>query len=206
VTVKRYLLVVAATLASVAAARRGVQSQAPATRRAHEIVTLINVATPSAIRAYVDTAMGARMRSMPMQAHIDFMMGQRDQSRGLDWVEAQEEAPGRTTALLRRKLTGDLLAIQVGVEDTAPYRISSIVGQPPRRKPGAPEPRVTSDAEMVAALERYVNTLAQADAFSGAVLLAKDGKSLYSAAFGQANKDFGVSNTAATKFNLGSMA
>jgi CubicO group peptidase (beta-lactamase class C family) len=37
------------------------------------------------------------------------------------------------------------------------------------------------------------------------VLLAKDGKTLYAGAFGEANKDFGVPNKLDTKFNLGSM-
>jgi CubicO group peptidase (beta-lactamase class C family) len=58
---------------------------------------------------------------------------------------------------------------------------------------------------MAAALERYVTTLAKADVFSGTVLLAKDGKTIYAGAFGQANKDFDVPNKLDTKFNLGSM-
>jgi CubicO group peptidase (beta-lactamase class C family) len=47
--------------------------------------------------------------------------------------------------------------------------------------------------------------MAARDNFSGTVLLAKAGKPLYRAAFGEANKDFGVKNTVDTKFNLGSM-
>ena len=140
-----------------------------------------------------------------MQAHVDFMLSQREQSRGLDWVEIQEETPSRTTALLRRKLTGDLMAVQVQVEDTAPFQISGIGPRPPHPKASAVEPRVASDADMVATLQQYVSTLAQADVFSGTVLLTKDGKTLYSAAFGLANKDFSAANTLDTKFNLGSM-
>jgi CubicO group peptidase (beta-lactamase class C family) len=201
----RYLMLLSGTLASAAPVMRWVQSPPPATRRAHEIVALINSATPGTVRAYVDTAMAAGMRRIPMSAHIDFMLGQREQSRGFDWVDVQEQAPTRTTALLRRKLTGDLIAMQVQVEDTAPYRISGILQLPPRPKAGAVEPRVASDAELVSAIERYVTTLAQADAFSGTVLLAKDGRTLYSGAFGQANKDFSAPNRLDTKFNLGSM-
>ncbi len=86
----RYLMLVSGTLASAAPVMRWAQSQPPATRRAHEIVTLINSATPAAIRAYVDTAMAVGMRRLPMQAHIDFVLGQREQSRGLDWVWCSE--------------------------------------------------------------------------------------------------------------------
>ena len=47
--------------------------------------------------------------------------------------------------------------------------------------------------------------LAEADVFSGAVLLAKDGVPVYKAVYGTANKDYGVPNKIDTKFNLGSM-
>ena len=47
--------------------------------------------------------------------------------------------------------------------------------------------------------------LADADVFSGSVLLAKGGKVFYKGVFGTANKDFGVPNRIDTKFNLGSM-
>jgi CubicO group peptidase (beta-lactamase class C family) len=181
------------------------QAQPPATRRAREIVALINSATPASIQSYVDTAFAGRMRTMPMAAHINFMMAQREQSRELEWVDVQEEASNRTTALLRRKLTGDLMAIHVQVEDKAPHQVSGIGQRPPRPKTTAVERRVATDAELRTAIEQYVTTLARADVFSGSVLLAKDGKTLYSAAFGEANKDFGVPNKLDTKFNLGSM-
>ncbi|MGQ0643686.1 MAG: serine hydrolase domain-containing protein [Gemmatimonadaceae bacterium] len=57
----------------------------------------------------------------------------------------------------------------------------------------------------VAELKAHVERLAQADSFSGAVLIAKDGKTLWSAAYGIADKNFNVPNKVDTKFNLGSM-
>jgi CubicO group peptidase (beta-lactamase class C family) len=180
-------------------------AQAPATRRARELVALINAAPPAAIGAYVDSALGSRLRGLPMGAHLDFMLGVRDRSRGLEWIEVQEETPGFTVALLRQKLTGDLMTLAVRVEDTAPFRVSGIGQRPPRPKTAAAEQRLASDAELGKELERYVRALAAADVFSGSVLLAKDGKTIYAGAFGQANKDFGAPNTLETKFNLGSM-
>ena len=43
------------------------------------------------------------------------------------------------------------------------------------------------------------------DQFSGTVLLAKEGKVLYSKAFGEANKSYGIKNNLDTKFNIASM-
>jgi CubicO group peptidase (beta-lactamase class C family) len=74
----------------------------------------------------------------------------------------------------------------------------------PTRAPDAPTAQL-SDGDIVAQIKGYVERLASRDAFSGTVLLARAGKPLYRAAFGDANKDFGVPNTVDTKFNLGSM-
>jgi CubicO group peptidase (beta-lactamase class C family) len=199
----RLLLASAAIAAGVGLMTpRQVQSQS--TKRAREVVALINTGSPAAIRAYVDSTFADRMKSLPMAAHLDFFLGQREQSGGFDWVEVQEETPGGTTALLKGKLTGEPIAVMVRTETSAPYRITGI-GQRPPRVTAVNEPRVASDAEMAKVLEQYVTTLAKADVFSGAVLLAKDGKTLYAGAFGEANKDFGVPNKLDTKFNLGSM-
>ncbi len=200
----RHVLVSAAIVAGVLTMSPR-QGTSPATKRAREVVALINTATPPAIRAYVDSAFAGRMRSLPMSAHIDFFMGQREQSGGFDWVEVQEEASGRTTALLKQKLTGDYSAIAIQVESSPPYRVAGIGGRPPRPKAAASAPAVSSDAEMAEAIKQYVQTLVKADLFSGTVMLAKDGQTIYAGAFGEANKDFGVPNKLDTKFNLGSM-
>jgi CubicO group peptidase (beta-lactamase class C family) len=54
-------------------------------------------------------------------------------------------------------------------------------------------------------LNTLMNKLAEADVFSGAVLLAKGGVPIFKGAYGMANKDFNAPNRIDTKFNLGSM-
>ncbi len=202
----RSLLLSALIVAIAIVPRAQAQTPAsPATRRAREVVALINSATPAAVRAFVDSAFDDQMRSLPMRAHVGFFMGQREQSGGLEWVEVQDEKPGETTALLRQKLTGELIAVLVRTNPAAPYRIGGIGQRPPRPKVAAARPRITTDAELTTAIGDYVNRLARADLFSGTVLIAKDGRRLYGATFGEANKDFGVPNALDTKFNLGSM-
>ena len=182
-----------------------IRAQSPATQRAREVVTVINAATPATIRAFVDSAFDDQMRRLPMRAHIDYFMGQREQSGGLEWVEVQDEKPGEITVLLKRKLTGEYAAMVVRTGSAAPYRIGGLGQRPPRPKVAQAPPRITTDADLTMALGDYVNTLARADLFSGTVYLAKDGKRLYGMAFGEANKDFSVPNALDTKFNLGSM-
>ena len=197
-------MVTAAILSALSEAALA-QTPSPATRRAREVVAAINAATPATVRSFVDTAFGGQMRTLPAQAHVDFFLGQRELAGGLEWVEVQEETADRATVLLRRKLTGDLIAVAVRTEAAAPHRILGLGQRPPGPGAAAAAQRVGSDTELAAAVDQYVKALANADLFSGAVLVAKDGKPIYTSVFGEANKDFGVPNKLDTKFNLGSM-
>ncbi|HEX6050537.1 MAG TPA: serine hydrolase domain-containing protein, partial [Gemmatimonadaceae bacterium] len=111
----------------------------------------------------------------------------------------------RAVIALRRKLTGDGIAVVVQTEATAPHRIVGLGARPPRTNVASAPPRVANDTDIASVLEQFLQTLVKADLFSGAVLVAKDGETIYSGAFGQANKDFAVPNRLDTKFNLGSM-
>ncbi|MFN0181660.1 MAG: serine hydrolase domain-containing protein [Gemmatimonadales bacterium] len=180
------------------------QAERPAVRRARELVGLINAGTPAGIRSYVDSAFGGQFRTFPIGAHLNFLLGQRTQSQALDWVGPTDTAGDAATVVLTRRLTGDRFGLFVRVEPAAPHRVVSLGARP--APPGSqPAARVASDADLAAQLERYVGRLAGADAFSGAVLLAKNGKVIYSKAYGIANKDFEVPNRLDTRFNLGSM-
>jgi CubicO group peptidase (beta-lactamase class C family) len=194
----RPFLLVAAT---ILVAQTSASAQSAATKRAREAVAIINTATPRLLKAYVDSAFGGPMRNTPPDAYVNLFMGLRERSGGLEWVSVQEESANRAVILMTRKLTGETNALQISVEDAAPYRVTRLDLRPPQNA----VVRVNSDAELASALQQFVSALARVDAFSGSVLLAKDGKVLYSGAFGSANKDFNAPNTIETRFNLGSM-
>ena len=62
-----------------------------------------------------------------------------------------------------------------------------------------------SEASLPAYVDSFVTDLADKDEFSGAVLVAKDGKPIFAKAYGMACKRYDVFNRVDTKFNLGSM-
>lgn len=74
----------------------------------------------------------------------------------------------------------------------------------PQGAPGKPSGPLR-DSEMAKNIEQFVDQLAARDEFSGAVLLAKDGKPFFQKAWGRANVRYDVPNRVDTKFNLGSM-
>lgn len=71
--------------------------------------------------------------------------------------------------------------------------------------PVEPPKGASNDAELVKELDAYLEQAVAKDAFSGAVLVAKDGRPLFRKAYGSANKDKSIANTVDTKFDLGSM-
>ena len=74
--------------------------------------------------------------------------------------------------------------------------------------PAAPTPKVNggmADAEIAAELDRFFTSLTQQDLFSGAVLVARDGKPIFRKGFGWADRANRRPNTPETRFNLGSI-
>lgn len=182
------------------------QQANPAEQRAKELAQLISSGDRAAARAYAQANYSPGFLSgHSMDAHLGFISLVHSRTLGVEYHGIQDAAPNHVTVLLRGKLTGGWEALSVRVEADPPHRITGIgLGQP--RPPAGSQPtRKLTEAEIVKELDSYVQKLADADVFSGTVLLAKDGRVLYRKAFGLANKDFNAPNTTQTKFNLGSM-
>jgi CubicO group peptidase (beta-lactamase class C family) len=62
-----------------------------------------------------------------------------------------------------------------------------------------------SESEAIAQLQQELQKRAADDSFSGAVLVAKDGKPIFQAAYGLADREKKVANTVDTQFRFGSM-
>jgi CubicO group peptidase (beta-lactamase class C family) len=70
---------------------------------------------------------------------------------------------------------------------------------------GPPAPQVSADSAFVAALRTRLEADTKAGAFSGAVLVTRDGHTLFEGAYGLADRERGVPNTPLTQFRVGSM-
>jgi D-alanyl-D-alanine carboxypeptidase len=71
--------------------------------------------------------------------------------------------------------------------------------------PGAAVTQAAADSAFVAELRAHLESSTQAGQFSGAVLVARDGKTLFEGAYGLADRERGVPNTLLTRFRVGSM-
>ena len=193
--------------AAVAGAAEPSKEDSPAAMRARELVQVINSGDGAAAEKFVKETYAPEFLKMPMEAHLGFIGQVYSRTRGLDVQEVKSDSATEATATVRSKLTGERHALIVRVEGEPPHRITAIGRRPAKSAPGesAQAARPLTEAQAAAELEAYVQKLADADAFSGVVLVAKDGQPLLLKAWGEANKDFGAANKVDTKFNLGSM-
>ena len=178
-------------------------AQSPAEMRAREIAQLISAGDRAAIRKYAAENFGGQMQNLPMEQHLNFFLWEHDQSRGLEISGVQDAGANEATLLVKSKLTGDWQALRVVVDPAPPHKVTGIGRRAP--KPPTGDARKLSDKEIARELETFAKKLADADVFSGTILLAHNGEVLYKGAFGIANKDFNAQNRIDTKFNLGSM-
>ena len=107
--------------------------------------------------------------------------------------------------IVRTGLSEQWLGIILDVEDKPPHRIVELSFNQARPPTDVPKGERLTDAQIALELGAYVERLAKQDAFSGTVLLAKDGEPILTLAVGLANRDFKAPNTLDTRFNLGSM-
>lgn len=122
------------------------------------------------------------------------------------------------TVLLQAK-KGPWLQMRCEVEQNPPHKLIGIGLQPaeaPKEMNAKPASSTNTnstgaatakaaDGEIIVELEKFLDQQVKADAFSGTVVLAKDGKPVFQKAYGLASKSFNAPNNIDTKFNLGSM-
>jgi CubicO group peptidase (beta-lactamase class C family) len=104
-------------------------------------------------------------------------------------------------ALVETTLSEEWLSVRLTHEDGLP-QIDLSTGKP---LPGTVPEQPLDDDALAEEMSSYLTKLAEADVFSGAVLVARDGEPVFAEAFGLADTDLGIANTLETRFNLGSM-
>ncbi len=182
----------------------------PAHARAREVVDLLNKADAAAFLQYVQESFAPQLRdAIPTGSHAAAYNDVVSRAGKLTLHGARSYTPalpGTHAALIvRTGRSEQWLGIVLDVEDAPPHRITSLSFNRARTPSDVPKGERLTDDQVAQELGAYVERLAKQDAFSGSVLLAKEGRTLLTCAVGQANRDFKVMNTIDTKFNLGSM-
>ena len=186
------------------AAAQAAPSRAGSETALRELIRVMNMGRRDSLERFVrDRFVSSGPGAVPAADRIERLSRLHSIFGDLTLRAVDSVTPGRASGVAQSGRTEAWRRVGVIVDTAPPHRIQRVL-LAPAPAPDAPTRRLT-DGEVVDQLRAYVDRLARRDVFSGTVLLAKGGKPLFSAAYGEANKDFGVKNTVDTKFNLGSM-
>jgi CubicO group peptidase (beta-lactamase class C family) len=205
-------VLLALSLAAVAHTQRMTPGTEPLTevqtagiKRVREMVEVLNSGDHAKIRAYFDA------QSDPNG--FANALGRYHLSRGYDLLRV-ELVPGRGdlfAGIVRNRITGDEDYLAVRIEPQAPYRIVLFQARvtPDEVVASWKLKPVTSTAvtenDRLQEIGAYLKRMGDADIFSGAIVVARDGKPVFAQGYGYADREKKLPNTVDTPFLMGSI-
>ncbi|WP_420126283.1 serine hydrolase domain-containing protein [Longimicrobium sp.] len=190
-----------------AGAQQPAAAASPRVERAQELARLAIAADSAAMHRFVEERFAPEfMRIAPMPQHLGtlFQIGGRLAGRELRSVS--EPAPGDVTLVYYSPATEEYFRFRVLVDTAAPYQVRQVgPPQPGGGPPSAPAPAAASDEEAMRQLHAYAVGLAEANLYSGALLVARGDRVLHEDAYGLASREYRVPNRPDTRYNLGSI-
>ena len=168
----------------------------PAARQFSAWLDVFNGSDRAALRNFIQKNYPAGQPN----AQVNF----REQTGGFEFKKAEESTPTSFTGLVKERDSDQFARIEIEVEPSDPHTIKRLRL---RAMPTPPEfdlPPMT-EAELITALKAKLEHDAAADRFAGAVLLAKNGKPIFTGAYGLADREKKIPNKLGTRFRIGSM-
>jgi CubicO group peptidase (beta-lactamase class C family) len=184
---------------------------APAGARVKALIDAINTPDEAKLRTFLtDNLTEDFLSDPPLDEHVSVFHQFRRRTGGVEFYSVRKydppRAPNDLVAIVRTKATDEWRGLIVSIEPGEPHKIAHLTFSAARPPAEVAKDLPKLSVEQIAVeLKQYVEKLSEADVFSGAVLVARDGKPLLAGAWGQANKTYNVPNTLNTRFNLGSM-
>jgi len=193
------LLVALLAAASVGTVAQEASPDTPATQQLSRWLEAFNAEDRSTMQRFIDEHFPTR----PNRS-VDPDLNFRAQTGGFDLLRVEQATSTRAVALLKERdaeATG--VRISLEVEAAAPHRIVKLEFQPGVRLPVS-IPRM-SERELSSALQRELMQRTANDRFSGAVLIGRNDETVFSAAYGFADRERKKLNRVDSQFRIGSM-
>ncbi len=174
----------------------------PAGKCLAEVISLIREATPAGVIDYVQTHFTPEYaKHVPMVRRIGSFMDWKARG-GMDVLAITSSELHRIETVIRQPFTDERRVLGVQVVPEPPHLINALLlGRSPLP---IIEPALDEQTAANSFID-YTGNLASFGLFSGAVLIARNGRILAQKAWGLANRDFDIPNNLETRFNLGSV-
>jgi len=177
------------------------QSQFPDTPAAHQFAAWLE-AFNSGDRAKL---LEFLQKNNPSRAgDIDGELGFRRMTGGFEFQKVEQSTASKLTGIVKERDSDTFARFSLEVEAAEPHRIKELDLRQIPVPPGFAPARVSQDAT-VAALRAELDKRVAADSFAGAALVAKNGKPVFQAAYGLADREKKIPNQLDTQFRIGSM-
>ena len=123
---------------------------------------------------------------------------------GFEFKKLEQASATRASGLVQERDSDQFARFTLEVEAAELHHIVSLGLMAIPRPAAFPIPRLT-ESQAIAAVKALLEKDAAADRFSGAVLVAKNGRTIFSGAYGLADREKKIPNTLNTRFRIGSM-
>ncbi len=135
---------------------------------------------------------------------LDQDMNFRARTGGFELRKLEQASATQLTGLVQERESDQFARFNLQVETIWPHHIVSLGLTAIPHPAGFEIPRL-SETQALAAVKTLLEKNTSADRFSGAVLVAKSGRVLFSGAYGMADREKKIPNTIDTRFRIGSM-
>ena len=132
------------------------------------------------------------------------MMMRLNATGGYDLKKTEESTDARMVAVVKMRDLEQYARVTIEVDAAEPHRITKLDVQMIPRPPEFPSVRM-SEKDAIDALRKRLAAESAAGRFSGAVLIARRGKAVFTGAYGLADREKNIPNRLSTRFRLGSM-
>ncbi len=177
----------------------------PAAERFSEFLSVVNSGDYHTVRSYVERNLVREFIDGAVDARVDALMRIHTASRTLTVVQVRSSSRDRIITEVRNQLTDSYEALGVSVERRRPHRVTMWYRGPSYitdRPSGAPR---RTESEILDTMHTFLDRIADAEAFSGTVLIGNGERVVLRRAVGLAHRDPDIATSLDTRFNIGSV-
>ena len=170
----------------------------PATRQFKAWLEEFNAGDKAKFQAFLE-------KNYPDQAkRVDGLIDFRTMTGGFDFKKAEKAGETTFVGIVKERDSDTFARFEIEVEAAGPHRITKLdLNMIPAPAEFA-IPRM-SEEQALAALRTEIDRRVAADNFSGTVMVTKNGKTIFSGAYGLADRQKKIKNDLDTQFHIGSM-
>ena len=178
------------------------QAQLPNTPAANQAKAWLDVFNAGDVDKYKEFVRNNFAANLQQRADRDARF--REMTGGFEVKKIEESTPTKVVALLQERLSDQIGRMTIEVEAAEPHTITRLSLSAIERPAELALPHL-SESELIPAFRKKLDEDVTIGRFSGAALVAKNGKTVFAQAYGLADREKKTPNTLKTRFRLGSM-